>query len=281
MGPDRRIAEFISKQRGTYTREAITQQLLDAGYSREAIDATWAALETPDPDSPPDTGFWGRFWWMLIGVNVVVLLAIGLLTGLLTNLEQGAVLLVVLAVVLAIGALIAWGIVAATGPDKMSRTGSTIVGLTIPLVIALLIGGGCYALVGSIGPPPRSGTLELDAGELAGSGPATCYVGQGGGGFSVFGQIAGDPPMTVDLNNFPFDAGPPTDEVRNVSVFVENERGQFYSTEGSNAELTSEVADAGVSGTVSFSDLRSDASGEASEGALPEAISGTVTWTCD
>ena len=281
MGPDRRIADYIAANRRRYTREAITQQLLDAGYSQESIDATWAALDAPDPDSRPDTGFWGRFWWMLIGVNLVVLLGVGLLTGLLGNLEQGGILLGILAVVLAIGALISWGIVAAVGPDKMGRTGSTIVGIAIPGILALLIGGGCYALIGSIGPPPRSGTLELDAGELSGSGGATCFVGPGGGGFSVFGQIPGNPSISVNLETFPPQGGPPTDEVQNVSIFVEDERGRSYSNASGAAELTSEVADGGLTGTVTFSDLPSDTPASEFEGGAPEPISGTVTWTCD
>lgn len=277
MGPDRRIADFIAANRRTYTREAITKQLLDAGYGRESIEATWAALDTPDPDSPPNTNFWGRFWFMLIGVNLAVLVGVGVLTGLLFNLEQGGALLAVLAVALAIGALIAWGLVAAVGPDKMGRTGSTMVGLLIPLLVALLIGGACYAMVGAIGPPPRSGSLQLEGGELAGSAPATCYVGQGAGGFSVFGQIPGDPPVNVDLNNFPFDGGRPTADVRNVSIFVEDERGRLYSTEGGAADLSSEVADDGLSGSVTFSGLRADAQGP--DG--PEEIAGTITWSCD
>lgn len=277
MGPDRRIADFIAENRRTYTREAITQQLLDAGYSRESIDATWAALDAPDPHSRPATDFWGRFWLMLIGVNLAVLVGVAALTGLLFNLEQGGALLVILAVALGIGALIAWGLVAAVGPDKMGRTGSTLVGILIPLLVALLIGGACYAMIGAIGPPPRSGTLDLDADELSGSASATCYVGQGAGGFSVSGFITDDPPVNVDLNNFPFDGGSPTADVRNVSIFVEDERGRLYSTEGGAAELSSEVADGGLSGSVTFSGLRADAQGP--DG--PEEISGTITWSCD
>jgi hypothetical protein len=281
MGPDRRIADYIAANRKRYTREAITQQLTDAGYSQESIAATWAALDAPDPDSRPDTGFWGRFWWMLIGVNLAVLLGVGLLTGLFANLEQGGFLLAILAVLLAIGALISWGIVAATSPDKMSRTGSTIIGITIPLIFALLIGGTCFALVGTIGPPPRSGTLELDAGELSGSGRATCYVGQPGGGFSVFAEVSGDPNMSVDVNTFPPQGGPPTDEVQNVSIFVQDERGTSYGNSRGNAELSSEVGDGGLNGTVTFSGLTSDVFAEGTAPEASEGISGTITWTCD
>ena len=78
---DQRIADYIRDHRGTYTREALTQQLLDAGYTREAIDATWAALDTPDPDDTAGEGFWGRFFLVLIGINVAVLVLVGLGTG--------------------------------------------------------------------------------------------------------------------------------------------------------------------------------------------------------
>jgi hypothetical protein len=280
MGPDRRIAEYISANRRTYTREAITQQLMDAGYHREAIDATWSALETPDPDSRRDTGFWGRFWWMLIGVNLAVLLLVGLLTGIIGYPEQYW-LLGILAVIMAIGALIAWAIVAATGPDKMSRTGSTIVGLVIPGIFALLIGGSCYALIGAVPPPPRSGTLEVEAGEVSGSGPATCHLNQPGGGFSVFAEIAGNPSLSVDVNTFPPAGGPPTDEVQSVSIFVQDERGIFYSNSSGDAELTSEVTERGLTGSVTFTGLAPDIPASEFEDDPPEPLSGTVSWTCE
>ena len=84
-GPDRRIADYISANRGKFTREAITQQLLDAGYEQGAIDATWAVLDTPDPDDVVGEGFWGRFWIYLIGLNVVAFLLVGVATQLIPN----------------------------------------------------------------------------------------------------------------------------------------------------------------------------------------------------
>ncbi|HEX7196630.1 MAG TPA: hypothetical protein VF364_07320, partial [Candidatus Limnocylindria bacterium] len=130
---DPKIADFIRANRRTYTREAITQQLLDAGHERAAIDATWAMLDAPDPDQTAGEGFWGRFFLMLAGINLAVLLLVGLGTGALFAAERIG-LLGVLAVALAIGALIAWGIVAATGPTKMGRTTATVVGAVIPLL---------------------------------------------------------------------------------------------------------------------------------------------------
>ena len=75
---DQRIADYIRDHRGKYTREALTQQLIDSGYTREAIDATWAALDTPDPDDTAGEGFWGRFFMILVGINVAVIVLVGL-----------------------------------------------------------------------------------------------------------------------------------------------------------------------------------------------------------
>ena len=281
---DPKIADYIARNHGKYTREAIRQQLIDAGHDPADIDATWAILDTPDPDetSVAGEGFWPRFFLFLVGLNVAVFLIVALSTRMLENLAAGGgVLAGIFAVALGIGALIAWGIVAAVGPAKMGRTTALVIGAVIPLVFALLIGGSCFALASGIGPPPRTGTLELDAGDLSGSGPATCYVGQAGGGFSVFGQITGNPPISVDVNTFPLDGGPPTAEVQNVMIFVEDERGTAYGTSGGGAGLDSEVAEEGLRGTVSFSGLRSDAAGPDFEGEAPEPISGTITWTCE
>jgi hypothetical protein len=283
---DPNIADFIRANRRTYTREAITQQLLDAGYDRAAIDATFAALEAPDPDQTAGEGFWGRFFLILVGINVAVLLLVGLGTGALFSPER-ILLLGVLAVVLAIFALIAWGIVAATGPTKMGRTTATVIGVVIPLAFALMVGGACYALVGAIGPPPRTGTLEIQVeapGNISGSGTATCYVGQSGGGFSVFGQRDGTPYVSVSIDTFSPEGGPGTGEVRNVSISIEpgsaNDPGRMYGNFGGGGELESDVRRDGLEGTVTFSNLGVDTF-EPTEGPDPDPISGSVSWNCE
>jgi hypothetical protein len=46
---DPRIADFIREHRQKLTREAIRQQLMEAGYSPEAIDGTWDSLAESEP----------------------------------------------------------------------------------------------------------------------------------------------------------------------------------------------------------------------------------------
>lgn len=284
---DPRIADYIRDNRRRYTREAIRQQLLDAGHDPGAIDATWAALEAPDADQVAGEGFWGRFWIMLIGINVGVFLLVGLVTGMLGAASSAAFLLAVLAVVLAIGALIAWGIVAATRPTQLGRTTALVIGAVIPLGVALLIGGTCYALVGAVGPPPRTGNVHLTTGpplDLDVDLSAQCYIG--GPSFSVFGQLESPAGfVTASVDNHPAGPGPGTSSTLNLSVSsqrVNSERPESYSTYvGGAPEIDADIADDGASGSVTFSDLRSDLSGPEFEGPEPEPLDGSISWTCD
>jgi hypothetical protein len=280
---DPRIGDFISKNRKRYTREAITQQLLEAGHDRADIDATWSALDTPDPDEAglAGEGFWSRFFLFVVGLNVAVFLVVALTTGMFTNFAGGGGALAgVFAVALGIGALISWGIVAAVGPDKMGRTTATIIGAIIPLVFALLIGGSCFALAGAIGPPPLpsiEGEMELQIDEpftLAESGAAFCQPYRDTSSYSVssndLGRIEGNP-VYVSIDAYEVEPG--RREV-NLTVSAEGpETGQFWSN-NVESRLETDVADDGFSGTITFEALFPG------EGNAADTISGSISWNC-
>ena len=178
MGPDRRIADYISANRGKFTREAITQQLLDAGYEQGAIDATWAVLDAPDPDDVVGEGFWGRFWIYLIGLNVVAFLLVGVLTQMIPN-STGS--LAVLGIVLAIGAAIALGIVALIHPTRLGAETAIAIGGIVPLIFTLphrrRRATRSSESFGGIAPPPLSGTLTVQIDppmSLEATGAASC-----------------------------------------------------------------------------------------------------------
>jgi hypothetical protein len=307
---DPRIEEYIRANRKTYTREAIRQQLIDAGHDPADIDATWEMLHAPDPDEAgvAGEGFWGRFWLYLIGLNVAVFLLVVLSTG---ALASGAVVLaIILAVALAIGALISWGIVAATGPAKMGRTTAMVIGGLIPLVFAFLIGGACYAMLGSIGPPPRSGVMELHVDPplaFDGSGPALCQVYPDSQGFSIYAQEGGlgtidgrSVHASVDsISNVPPPGGggpapvpqPGAEPNQNVNAYVSLfPRGEsdapreWYANPESELEL--DITAGGLSGTLTFEGLQAQQFGGPEPGVAEpdgpdDAISGTITWACE
>jgi hypothetical protein len=284
-----RIADYISKNRHRYTREAIRQQLIDAGYKVTDIDETWAALDAPDPDDVAGEGFWGRFGLIVVGINVAVFLAVGLVTGMLQGLPQGTfVITVILGVALFIGALIAWGIVAATTPAKLGRTTALVIGITIPLVVALVVGGACYALVGVTGlppPPPRSGTMALVIEDPAFQGEASAMcqpVTEGYEGFNVYAENLG----TLDGRRVDASVATmpmPPDAALQPSVFVTlySEAAPPSTWDSGFAPTTIELdaAPDGLSGTVTFESLPSVRGDPSMEEAEP--ISGTITWACE
>lgn len=292
---DRRIADYITANRHRYTREAIRQRLVDAGFDPTEIDATWAALDTPDPDATAGPGFWGRFWLYLVGANVAVLLIVGLLTGMIFRLADGGFgLLVVLGIALVIGALIAWGVVAVTRPTQLGRGTAIAIGAIIPLVIAFLIGGTCYALVGALPPPRASGVMEVHIDPpvaFDGSGSASCLVSSDQRSFSIDAEalqsVDGDRTASVGF----FGEGPAPASVTTLFITLypsgaEAQPRGYTSGPGSKHEL--EMAPDGLSGTLIFQALPPDPAFDAPGGPAPtqgqagrEPISGTVTWSCE
>jgi hypothetical protein len=298
---DPRIAEYIRANERTYTREAIRLKLIDAGHDPAEIDRTWEMLHARDPDEVAGPGFWARFFLFLIGLNVAVLLLVGLSTGMFAGLGSGyGVMLVILAIALGIGALIAWGIVAIIGPEKLGRTTATVVGVAIPLLFAFLIGGSCYALASAIGPPPPppvEGVMEVGIEpplEFSGSGPVYCQSFTDGLSFSVYAQETGIGTIEgrrlhvyVDVFTPGLEGGPvPTGEAaRNLNINVSLHPGsgteaprQWFVTPETQLEV--DVAPDGLTGDIAFQDLQGGEFQEpnVSEG---ESISGTISWTCE
>lgn len=288
---DPRIADYIRANRGRYTREAIRQQLVDAGYDPEAIDRTWAILDTPDADDVAGPGFWRRFAIILIGVNVGVFLIVGLLSGMLSNISASAVLLVIFAVVLAIGALIAWGVVALTGPAKMSPTTATVIGAAIPLLFALLIGGSCFALAGAIGPPPPppiSGQMQLQLGEPLNVDQTVDAQCQSASrpelGFSVYANLpsAEGRGLDISVNVYPLEPGADLQPTLFISVApgAGTDPPMAWGNEAGPGGTTLDASIEGLSGTIRFTDMPGTPV-EGPEGQVPQPLSGELTWTCE
>lgn len=287
---DPRIADYIRENRRRYTREAITTQLLAAGHDPGEIERVWAALDASDPDEVAGEGFWGRFALILLGINLAVFLAVGLLTGMLADVAWSGTLLVILAIAMGIGALISWGIVAATGPTKLSPTTALVVGAAIPALFALLIGGACFALVGAVGGPPvppSQATMETDLGPPLnvsqvidglchpnGPDPADGFS-VNGGGMREAGQM-----FDVSIGAYPRSPGGPLEVEVWISSSVVDKAEEGYlswGTEGPSRGDVDVVLD-GMSGTVTFTGLPAMQDGPG--GARDAPLSGEISWTC-
>lgn len=295
---DPRIAGYIRQHRDRYTRDAIRQQLVEAGYDPPAIDATWAALET-ETRASGTTGsprFWRYFWVWVAATYVFAFVVVVITAGLLTRGGMNPAGLVY-AVALGIALLAAWGIVAATRPAQRSRGTALAIGGVIPLVFALLVGGSCYGLIGTPPPPPRSGVMELHLEPphaFDGSGAATCQANTGGTGFGVRAEnvgMLGGSQVSVSIDAFggvpkapdtPLPSGP----FDQVSVYItvlsasgsEPEAG-YSNVTGSGLQLDASAE--GLVGTVTFRELSTVPVSVNGEPPGQDSVSGSISWHCE
>ena len=294
MGPDPRIADFINANRSRLTREAITQQLREAGYAQEAIDATWTVLDTPDADDEVGQGFWGRFWIYLIGINVAAFLLVGLVTRMIPN---AVYLAVILGIALAIGAFITLGVVSLIHPERLGRGAAIAIGAVVPLLFAFLIAGACYALVGSMGPlppPPLNGTLTLQVDPplaLEASGSVSCQQPpEGEAYYNVYTQSpmnSSHGPISVYINAFPERDGGEAVPMVGITIgspeqiegFVDYQPGS-----GPSAGIEVEPGSTPTVGSLTFEGFLPtemvDQQGQPIDRFDADPISGIITWNC-
>ena len=138
---DARIADFIREHRPRLTREAITQQLQEAGYAREEIDRTWERLATEEPiNADGQEGRLGWYVWLVYLLGVVVIGLYSPVLGLQANL-------------LGIGWVILYLVLAFFPARAMARTRARSLGGTVaivilaPLVLLSINGGICVATI--------------------------------------------------------------------------------------------------------------------------------------
>jgi hypothetical protein len=295
---DPRIADYINANRTRFTDAAIRQRLLDAGYRAEDIDATWAALEAPDPDRHIGPIFWRCFWIWVAVTYIGVFLLVAVPTGMLA--EGGVFIGGVFAFFLVVALLISWAIVAAVRPSHQSPPVALAIGATVPLLFLFLVAGSCYALVGSFGPPPepaRRGTIDLEIEpplEFRGAGSALCQAYPEASGYSVYsselGTIDGRT-VTASLDVLypaadPNAPAPVPAEGGGPNLFInitpEGGTGPVGYSSTPSSQLDLEATEDGSSGTLEFEGLEGPAFPE--DGGDPTdvgQISGRLSWSCD
>jgi hypothetical protein len=169
----RTIIQYIQQTRATYTREAITNQLLASGYPPPEIEAAWATIEGADPSGfarvapnvdydavvaprPTPVARSGVFWLTLIGFILVSYLVPGALVFVAYNAgESVGGPLMLTALIVFFGLQIA-GLVA--GLVWLGRNRPVAIGLligllmtdvVIPFVVGCGIAGVCIYLLNS------------------------------------------------------------------------------------------------------------------------------------
>lgn len=284
MNPE--IKRYLDEHGATYTREALRKGLLDAGYDPGEVDAAlsgWNPADAPGPDMQARQTFGKWALWLHVGALVAVFVLLVALKG---TTAVGTALFgcAVLGVFLVIG----WAISSLIGRALLPATGAWVA-LVVPAISAVVLGGSCFALLSSaIGTPPRDGTVHLEITEgltFDGSGPASCYVGDG----SV--QINSQSLGSVDGRNVilfvswypesdPATPAPVGGAQISMSLEQSSENDGLRAWSMSpDTQVTVEASPDGRVGTAEFQDLAPEV--ENPTDPAPEPISGTVSWECE
>ena len=283
-----KIEDFLRENGAEYTTKALRGQLLKAGYEATEIDAALQETEAARaPQLAKTRALRSQFWATAWVVNFVVLIAVSALVS--NNSPYAGATFIVLGIVMLLGLGISGTIGSAFLPGR-----GLLFALAVPVVLALIIGGTCFAMMQpSSGPGMEPSTrypgtmkLQIDAPlAFTGSGAATCETSQ-----DVFSVTAndlgsmGDLPVNVSINAM----GSPLVEASNgerkavVNVgFHDKAAGFAYAFGNQSMEdgLPMESTD-GASGAITFQELQQFVIG-ASPLEGQDSISGTITWTCD
>jgi hypothetical protein len=180
VSPDTQtIVEYIRQNRQLYTREAITSQLLTAGYAPADVEAAWQSLESGIPVPPPgyvgttglSSGNWDsgyqdqprprrlasspQFWGYMVGFILLSYILPGVLfwlgasgsDGLIVNIAIGMFLLLQLAAL--VGGAVSFSRNRPRAIGLMS--GVLMVLVVIPFCAFALFFGLCLASLGGLG----------------------------------------------------------------------------------------------------------------------------------
>jgi hypothetical protein len=278
------IKRYLDEHGATYTREALRKGLLDAGYDPAEVDAAlarWNAEQiVPGPDANNRRTFRRWAFGLHLGALVGMVVLLIALRGTDAIGTAG-----IAAAVLGVALVIGWAISSLIGRALLPRTGPTIA-LVVPAISAIALGGSCLALmVGSISPPSMKGSVHLTMSDppFDATGSAACNRLDVGGvqlNSEEFGSLDGRH-VSIFLaaygNNPTGPAGPGD---LSISVFPVSSTGPPDSYTAGPGTLNVDAAPDGLTGTVQFEGLVREQPKPASGDALPNEISGTITWTC-
>jgi hypothetical protein len=286
---NREIRRYLDEHGGTYTTEALRKGLLAAGHDPAAVEVAigeWAAARLSAGMAQDDQRRFGRW---AFGLHLGALVA---MVVILVALKGGSALGIGLggAGILAIPLLIAWWISSTVGGQLLRRTG-LLVALILPALSALALGGTCLAVLNAQVPAPaRNGSVHLQISPplaFDGSGPAGCYVAQGGGGVQVnsqgLGTLGGKTVIvgiywSRETAETPKGTSPTFVSITLNPVSATQPSEGFVATAQSRFEVDA-TAD-GLAGTVRFFDLVNELDPLASAEITRDTLSGSVTWSC-
>ena len=285
---DRRITDYIQRQRRRYTRDAIREQLLRRGYAADQVEEGFRLVETGY--APPEAQLSVRFWVTFIGFLLV--LYGGTVAAVAFGTPFGPIAAPILGVLLFLAAIVSIVLAAVNREAALGVTSGLVIVFVIPFVFLVVIAGSCLALLvsmtgGMTGPAPQTrGSIELSIDPplaFQSAGGASCSPPEPGPSFSIFSdplpQFDGTT-VSVSMDS----SGPAQASSTNVFIAVQRDDGtgpaaHYGTTPQSRIEI--ELEPDGRSGSVRFFDLGRMPGEPGALAAGPATISGEMSWQCD
>ncbi|MDP9350419.1 MAG: hypothetical protein M3P51_02595 [Chloroflexota bacterium] len=138
------ITRYIQENRATYTREAITRNLLEAGHDPEEIEQAWRSLDAPAM-TRPSREFWRGFF-----AYVALLYGLTFLVYSQSLLQfAGLVVTAILFVLLLLSAILSIRATRASSAVARGATSGLLVAILVPFVFLVIIAGLCTLLTGA------------------------------------------------------------------------------------------------------------------------------------
>ncbi len=147
MNPE--ILRYITANRDTYTREAITRQLIERGHDPAEIERAWESIEpTSQGGLPRDRTFWRYFTIGVVALYGLTFLVYALLLG-----TEFVLFAIILGVFLLLGAwtsiLLVRSSTMVTRAVAKGTVSGMLIAVLIPFVPLVIIAGLCNMIFGS------------------------------------------------------------------------------------------------------------------------------------
>ena len=143
---NQQLLRYITANRDTYTREAITRRLIARGHDPAEIEQAWESIEPRSEGMlPRDRTFWRYFF-----IYVVVLYGLTFVVYALRldpNAWGGGMILMILGVFLLLGAVTSLLLVRARGAAARGAVSGVLTAVLIPFVPLVIIIGLCSMMV--------------------------------------------------------------------------------------------------------------------------------------
>ena len=146
---DSRIADYIRSNRERYTREGITQQLVQAGYGLEAIEEAWRQLAAEQSPVGAEGRNLALYVWILYWLGAGIILAITVIASIGSGGGSGFT-------GFGIGWLIAYLLLTYLPARALARArptgtaGVVAVVVAVPLLVLSIGGGICFGTIAII-----------------------------------------------------------------------------------------------------------------------------------